>query len=290
MCQTGSDREKLRILAIVAHPHDFTHCAGTCGIHVKLGDDVTVVTLMSGEKMHNEKYYSEMMKPASERDPAVVNMTAEEYGKIKENEFRQAVSVFGVEDIRILHAPEPYRYFSAPEYSNIISDIILELRPDIIIMQSPYIDGNLVGRNNMSSIMLDDHSQTAVAVHEAIYLAEAPDYATKKVPHIIASVLYLGIYFNRDQVDFYIDVTDFAEQRVAAESMFVSQGHNDDYARRRIETTVGSLGYWSRTAYAEAYVRAKYEVYEEIPVPPVSIRRAREDRLAYVRRIEGKKE
>lgn len=32
--------EQIRLLVVVAHPHDFTHCAGTCGIHVKRGDHI----------------------------------------------------------------------------------------------------------------------------------------------------------------------------------------------------------------------------------------------------------
>ncbi|MCH9000741.1 MAG: hypothetical protein IID48_21105 [Proteobacteria bacterium] len=33
--------QKLRILGVNAHPHDFTHYAGTLGIHVEAGDEVT---------------------------------------------------------------------------------------------------------------------------------------------------------------------------------------------------------------------------------------------------------
>lgn len=34
-------REPLRLMVVVAHPHDFTHCAGTCGIHASRGDAVS---------------------------------------------------------------------------------------------------------------------------------------------------------------------------------------------------------------------------------------------------------
>ena len=34
----------MRILVVKAHPHDFTHCAGTLGIHAARGDAVTVVS------------------------------------------------------------------------------------------------------------------------------------------------------------------------------------------------------------------------------------------------------
>ena len=289
MAQTDAKREKLKVMAIVAHPHDFTHCAGTCGVHAALGDDVTVVTLMSGEKMHNERYYNELMKPESERDPAIVNMDLKEYGAQKEQEFIRAVELFGIKDIRIFHAPEPFRYFLAPEYGQVLSEVILEVRPDILITQSPYIDGNLTGRYNMSNIALDDHSQAAIAVHEGLYIAACPDHEKKIAPHLVALTLYMGIYFNRDQVDFYIDVTDFIEQRVQAEAMFMSQGHTYDFSKRRIEVTVGGQGYWSGTAYSEGFVRSRFEVYDEIPVSPISIKRARESRLSFISRIEGKK-
>ena len=38
---------KLRFLGVVAHPHDFTHFAGTLGIHTALGDSATVVAMMA---------------------------------------------------------------------------------------------------------------------------------------------------------------------------------------------------------------------------------------------------
>ena len=42
------DNERMRILVVKAHPHDFTHCAGTLGIHRALGDEVTLVVATSG--------------------------------------------------------------------------------------------------------------------------------------------------------------------------------------------------------------------------------------------------
>ena len=39
------ERQKLHVLVVVAHPHDFMHCSGTCGIHTSIGDTVTIVSL-----------------------------------------------------------------------------------------------------------------------------------------------------------------------------------------------------------------------------------------------------
>ena len=38
----------MRILVAKAHPHDFTHCAGSLGVHTSSGDEVTVVSLTNG--------------------------------------------------------------------------------------------------------------------------------------------------------------------------------------------------------------------------------------------------
>jgi hypothetical protein len=33
------ERRSLRILVVVAHPHDFVHCSSTCGIHISMVPD-----------------------------------------------------------------------------------------------------------------------------------------------------------------------------------------------------------------------------------------------------------
>ena len=57
------DDQRLRFLVVMAHPHDFTHVAGTCGIHTSLGDTVTVVSATSGASTHNAALDTELAKP-----------------------------------------------------------------------------------------------------------------------------------------------------------------------------------------------------------------------------------
>ena len=91
---------RLKFLCVVAHPHDFTHCAGTMGIHHANGDNCVVsssstllsspqgrgpllqaegplcwqvVSMTSGAATHNERLTEELMKPEGERDPSVLN-------------------------------------------------------------------------------------------------------------------------------------------------------------------------------------------------------------------------
>ena len=61
--------QSLRFLVVKAHPHDFTHCAGTCGIHAAQGDSITVVSMTNGVGTHNEKLHDELLKPEAEQDP-----------------------------------------------------------------------------------------------------------------------------------------------------------------------------------------------------------------------------
>ena len=37
-----ANRDPLRFLVVKAHPHDFTHCAGTVGTHTARGDSATL--------------------------------------------------------------------------------------------------------------------------------------------------------------------------------------------------------------------------------------------------------
>ena len=64
--------QKLRVLGVNAHPHDFTWYSGTLGIHAASGDAVTVVSVTPGESAHNQALHDELMKPEAERDPASV--------------------------------------------------------------------------------------------------------------------------------------------------------------------------------------------------------------------------
>lgn len=71
--------EQLRILVAEPHPHDFTHVAGTLGVHVAQCDSVTVVVSTSGAATHNEKFQAELRKPKAERDPDIINEPRDAY-------------------------------------------------------------------------------------------------------------------------------------------------------------------------------------------------------------------
>ena len=276
--------DKLNILSINAHPHDFTHMAATLGIHRERSDNVTVVSVTAGLNTHNEKLHDELMKPFNERDPEILNQDYKELEKIKKLELRKACSVFGISDVRVLDYPQPFRLAMYNDVIEDISSIILETRPHILIMQSPYSKGHH-GRIGVSA---NDHIETARATLEAKEAAAIPG-DNQKTPHTIPIIIYPGVYFNNDDIDFIVDISDWFEKRVEAEALYISQGHSPEWSRRRLLVSLGNTGWFSNTLYGEAFVREKPELVNAIPFSSLTLNRFEESVSAKYKRMIGKK-
>lgn len=251
------DRDPYSILIVIAHPHDFTHCSGTCGIHRQMGDSVTVVVMTDGGRKHNEAYMDELRKPEAERDPEVMQQTPETYAAQKEEEFRKVCALFDVTDIRILPFPEPFRLYRSPEAIEALEDIIRDVRPTILITHSPATTSPVgISHHGMGVGVINDHRETAIAALEArVRPSSTPDYENQKQAHTIPATYYLGVDVSPDQIDFYVDISRWREQRFQAEALFASQGQNEAFARVRVETGAGGQGWHARTQYAEGFVK-----------------------------------
>jgi LmbE family N-acetylglucosaminyl deacetylase len=255
---------KLRFLGIVAHPHDFTHFAGTLGVHTSLGDSATVVAMTAGVGTHNERLDAELKKPKSEQDPAIVDQSPEERAAEKEDELRRACAFFGVTDVRVLGFPDkPFVFERNPDSAERLRDVILEVRPHVIFSQSPY----LKGPHGHKSGAPNDHTEAAYATAMAKQLSGLPRLSSGQAPHTVAATYFPGVYFAREEWDFVVDITDWYEQRVQAEATYVSQGHTPEFARRRITIGAGSIGWSAGTQYAEAFVREAPESLTRITLP-----------------------
>ncbi len=262
--------EPLRILSVNAHPHDFTHTAGTLGIHTSRGDSATVVSVTAGTQTHNERLHDELMKPVEEQDPAIVNQDEDEIAAIKDKELRDACAVFGVSDVRVLGFPQPFRLARYPEAVDRIAEVILDVRPHILIMQSPYTRSH----QGRAGVTADDHTETALATLEAKGEAGRPRAGVR--PHSIATNLFPGVYFERNDHDFVVDISDWFEQRVEAEAYYESQGHTAEWSRRRMLVMLGYPGWFNGTLYAEGFVRERPEVVPAIPMSDLTLRKANE--------------
>lgn len=272
---------QLRILSVNAHPHDFTHYAGTLGIHTSQGDEVTVVSVTAGVNIHNERLADELLKPPEERDPAVMSETPEQYTEQKLEELEKACSVFGITDVRMLGFSEPFRLSTSPDAIQALQDVILEVRPHVMITQSPYL---VQSGSEYPSGGFDDHLETAYASLEARNRAASATHGMTVAPHRIAVTYYPGVYFERNQLDFIIDISNWFEQRVEAESMYISQGHTPESSRQRMKLTLGNLGFFQHIPYAEGFVRERAELLPRLPVPESAIQQAEESHDDMLRR------
>ena len=279
------DNERMRILVVKAHPHDFTHCAGTLGIHKALGDEVTLVVAIRAPH-HNERLSSELLKPKKVQDPDIINEPLDEFANQKADELCQAAALFGIHDVRILNGPQPFKAEENPDVVRQMMDILAEVRPHILITQSPYVQGS--GPHGLiSGYQGDDHAETAYAIQEAQSLLNTPKPGAVHRPHRIAATFYPGIYFNPSDWDLIVDITDWYEQRVQAEVFFKSQGQTEPFARKRIEIGAGRIGWSGGTAYAEAFVRSKAEVVPKLTLSPYTLLMAEEPSTEQQKRIIG---
>ena len=273
---------KLRFLGVVAHPHDFTHFAGTLGIHTAIGDSATVVAMTAGVRTHNEKLSTELMKPVAEQDPEIINQSEDDRAAEKIDELRRAGALFGVTDVRVLGYPDkPFMLERNPEAIDELRDIILEVRPHIVISQSIFTSGR--GRSGVPN----DHTETAYATAQAMGMASLPKMGSGQAPHNVAVTLYPGVYFNKDEWDFIIDISDWSEQRVQAEETYISQGHTPEWSRKRIDLQVGEAGWSAGTLYAEGFVRASPELLTRITLSDASLNKETETALGHMEAITG---
>ncbi len=280
------EKRNLKFLMVKAHPHDFTHAAATMGIHISQGDSVTLVVVTGGVAAHNEKLMDELRKPLEQQDPAIINQSADDYAAEKERELRAAAAIFGINDVRVLGYPMPFRVERYPAAVTQIKKIILEVRPDVIVSQSPFAQGP----HGLCSGAFDDHQEAAFATYEAESYAGVPEPGSRVAPHRVAATYYPGVYFQRDEYDFVVDITAWYDRRVKAEEMFKTQGHTPEYARRVVELITGNIGWYSGLTYGEAFVRSRADVVDKIQVPEFFLKRAHEPVVDQIKRYAGKKE
>ena len=270
--------QALQLVAIVAHPHDITHMAGTCAHHVERGDTVTAVAVTGGESTHNERLYDELRKPPEERNMEIVSQSSDVYSSQKTTEMHEVCGLFGITDVRVIpFSDKPFCV--TDEVVQVLAEILYEVRPHIVLTHPPYAPAT---KGHMS-ITPNDHSSTGIAVQQALAAVSLPDREGQRVPHRVAAVYYTGVNVPLPDIELFVDIGDQAANRLAAEELFTTQGHTSEFAHKRIEIGAGLWGWSARVAYAEPFVRARAEVSryltvtdEDLLVPEMS----QKDRLA----------
>lgn len=279
-------KRKLKIMTVSAHPHDWTWFSATLGIHVQRGDQVTVCVVTHGGSTHREKWLDEMRKPEDERDPAIINEPMETYIEQKASEMKGAAAIFGITDVRMLNfSDKPFLIERYPEAIDRIMDLILDIRPDVIITESPFTSGD----TGLESPHRNDHTEVGIATMEAKERASWPNTKSVVSPHTVAVTFWPGIVFDKSKVDFFIELSqEMLEKRVQAEAFYTTQGHDLSWSRRRMEIDIGHTGTEARTEWAESFVREKPELLTHLPVPELMVQQTEETSLERIARMSGK--
>lgn len=139
----------------------------------------------------------------------------------------------------------------------------------------------------MPSAVENDHIESTLVALEAARQAAKPDVQSGQRPHRIAATYFMGVYYMRDEIDFYVDISAWSQKRVQAEILFASQSHTEAFARKRVDIGAGHMGWTCGIGYAEGYVRATHELHRRIIVPEIALAHAAEPRVAHIKRIGG---
>ena len=279
--------EKLRLLSIGAHPADiFDQSGGTMAHHVDRGDDVGCVVLTHGARVHDKVISDEMHQRDVVPDEAELRALMAERSDLKAEETRQACRLLGVEDIHFFGADDAV-LLQTEALVKRLATLLRELRPNIILTHFPR-EGDGVS---------NPHAVTGQIVLAAAQLAAAVDPGDRNPPHKVAQVFYFGTgaaaiprrqiwdadggYYN----DVFIDITDVVEKKLAALDALVSQGYGGVYARKRIETSDGSMGIAAGVPYAEAFISLNAETHYTLPLTTYALNVARESDHTRTQRI-----
>jgi LmbE family N-acetylglucosaminyl deacetylase len=274
-------REKLQLLGIYAHPHDCTHSIGTMGNHVKNGDAATVAVLTDGGATHNERLWEELHKDEDEQDPGVVEQQRQAYAEQKYEEARQACGYFGVTDVRFLGFRDK-PVIRTDEMVESVVDLICDVRPDVLITEVPALQ-----THDRRFAAPDDHTTCAAVVTEALVIAQHPRQGTSRVPHKPARLFYAAPSLPGDEVDLFVDVSDWEEERIKAEMSYASQGHTPSYARQRVVRQCGHYGWSAGVNMAEKFISANNQVASLLPVNDHDLERSRGSGIDHAVNVMG---
>lgn len=200
-----------RALVVTAHPDDVDFgAAGTVASLVAAGTQVSYCVITSGD--------------AGGFDPSVARS---EIPRIRQEEQRAAAAIVGVTDVRFLGYVDG-ELTVTHDLRRDLSRVIRQVRPNLMIIQSPernwaripasHPDHLATGEASMYAIYPDARNQFA---HVSLYNDEGLEAWTVNEVWVMAA----------PDPDFYVDVTDFFEQKIDALKAHVSQtAHHEDLA------------------------------------------------------------
>jgi len=217
-----------RILVILAHPDDAeSFCGGTIARLAAEGQDVHYLVITRGDKGSD--------------DP---DMTSERLSPIREEEQHQAAQVLGVQTVTFLDG-----YFDGAVEPTLAlrQELTLHIRmqqPDVVFTFDPWKRYEIH----------PDHRAAGTSAFDAIAAARGRlNYPEQLHDGITAHKVKQLYFFNTDQPNHWVDISEVIDQKIEARCRHVSQiqpaNHPSGYLRRWGAETGTPKGY----AFAEAF-------------------------------------
>lgn len=268
--------EPLRLLCVGGHPADTFDCAGgTLAHHVRQGDQVTVVALTQGTRIHDVVIGERLRSGDEVPDPEALKQLMEERAKVKEAEVIRACGFLGITDVRFFRYDDEVLTVRE-ELIVRMARLIREVRPDVVVTHDPHELG----------VYGVHHAATSQLVLEAISAAGSVGVGDPHRPHRVAQVYFtvtalqypLNVLSSRTGwfPDLLVDITDVVEDKVRALDTLRSQQYGGDYARKRTEINDGAMGVIAGSAYAEGFITYLPELAHTFPVSEGRLRLARQ--------------
>jgi LmbE family N-acetylglucosaminyl deacetylase len=192
-----------RVLVVAAHPDDVDFgSAGTIATWTDAGIEVSYCIVTDGD--------------AGGFDPHVPRSAI---GGIRQDEQRKAAAVLGVTDVEFLGYPDG-RLEVSFELRRDITRVIRRTRPDRVLVQPPNRDLRSVYRSH------PDHLAAGEAAMCAIYPDARNPFAYPELleegweAHTVPETWVMSA---NDQSDYYIDITDTFDRKIAALRAHTSQ-------------------------------------------------------------------
>ena len=245
---------KLKVMALYAHPADpITDCGGTLALHAQNGDECSALVLTHGGRKHPNYFAREWRK--ENPDPKIINMTMQDIIDFKKAELMRAAEIIGIEKVICLDMDDDLLMLN-DETIDKVCEGILQVRPDIILMDYPYPNTD------------DVHSLTSKIAFKALERVGGflqgldmgryvtPYSGPKKIFFTKVHTTFGGpMTHNGARNDVFVDISPVAEKKVRAMDQFISQGYEADFARKFVEARNGAEGRVAGVAFAEGYCR-----------------------------------
>lgn len=218
-------------MCVVAHEDDEAQAAGAILRETRLGNKAVVVWMTNGAKGWT--------LPGE--------ITREEVIAVRRKEAEDALGLLDAEGIFLDY--EDGELECDRETVRRVAKVIREHRPEIVVTH---------GTDTWHS----DHNATSRIVTEAVRMASARMVDLGIPKHVVRALYYFAV--SRDsRPDFFLDISDLLEEKIAVRTIHKSQFPDSAEERYRAMAVVWGKEAWVK--YAEAYQEPQKRVVDRLP-------------------------